>query len=64
MRKLDEQQLEFEHISSEMQRLEELAASCLEIETPINRELLRLYIFLQEKITDTTTVLQGEYQTS
>ena len=51
IRKLDEQQLEFEHISSEMQRLEELAASCLEIETPISRELLRLYIFLQEKIS-------------
>ena len=51
VRKLDEQRLEFERISAEMQRLEELVTSCLQIEAPINRELLQLYVFLQKRIS-------------
>ena len=47
--KLGNQQLELEGISAEMQRLEDFTENCLETST--ERELLLLYKFLQERVT-------------
>ena len=49
VKKLGEQQSELESISAEMQRLEDFITNCLQTST--ERELLLLYKFLQERIT-------------
>ena len=50
VKKLSKQQSELEGISAEMQRLEDFTTNCLQTST--ERELLLLYRFLQERITE------------